>query len=150
MLSWRGSAAGGVGAGWRLILLLLDDGRIARGVSSETALDQQVMKVSERRPRHARRTERHSGARGRIEHPRRHHHDHAGLHLDVDELAPGAPLRVVAANTPALKRVPSVTNFDVLPEMGRMTVRLPSDGSHGCSAGPIAEAGAPQICTASS
>jgi hypothetical protein len=143
MLSWRGSAAGGVGAGWRLILLLLDDGGIARGVSSETALDQQVMKVSERRGRHARRAERHSGARRRIEHPRRHHHDHAGLHLDVDELAPGAPLRVVAANTPPLKRVPSVTNFDVLPEMGRMTVRLPSGAKTISSPAPTTAAEPP-------
>jgi hypothetical protein len=48
----------------------------------------------------------------------------------------------VAANTPSLKRVPSVTNFDVLPEMGRMTVRLLSDGNRGCSAGLTEEAGA--------
>jgi hypothetical protein len=144
MLSWRGSAAGGVGADGRLILLLLDDDGIARGVSSETALDQQVMQVSERPQRHARRAKRHSGARGRIEHPRRHHHDHARLHLDMDELAPGAPLRVMAADTPPMKRVPSVTNFDVLPEMGRMTVRLLSDDEIGPSQAPTRGAAAPQ------
>ena len=105
------------------------------------------MKVSERRRRHARRTERHSGARGRIEHPRRHHHDHAGLHLDMDELAPGAPLRVVAANTPPLKRVPSVTNFDVLPEMGRMTVRLRLAATIGLSPARTTAAAALPPCT---
>ena len=114
-------------------MLLLDDGGIARGVSSETALDQQVMKVSQRRYAQARRAERHYGARRRIEHPRRPHHDHAGLHLDVNELGTGAPLRIVAANTPTMKRVPSVTNFDVLAEMGRMSLRLPSGAEIGPS-----------------
>jgi hypothetical protein len=127
-------------------LLLLDDGGIARGVSPETALDQQVMQVSQRRCGQARRAGRHSGARGRIEHPRRHHHDHAGLHFDVDELASGPPLRVVATNTPPLKRVPSVTNFDVLPEMGRMTVRLLWDGAIGPSPALSAEPTGPPSC----
>ncbi len=133
MLSCRGSTDGGVGDGWRLIMLLLDDGGIARGVSSETALDQQVMKVSQRRYAQARRAERHYGARRRIEYPRRHHHDHAGRHLDVDELTAGAPLRVLAANTPPMKRVPSVTNFDFLPDMGRMTAQWPSGAGTGPS-----------------
>ncbi|MGO9419057.1 hypothetical protein [Roseiarcus sp.] len=114
-------------------MLLLDDGGIARGVSSETALDQQVMKVSQRRYAQARRAERHYGARRRIEYPRRHHHDHAGRHLDVDELTAGAPLRVLAANTPPMKRVPSVTNFDFLPDMGRMTAQWPSGAGTGPS-----------------
>jgi hypothetical protein len=43
MLSWRGAADGSAGVGRRLIMFLLDDGRIAQGASSETALDQQVM-----------------------------------------------------------------------------------------------------------
>jgi hypothetical protein len=43
MLSWRGAADDRAGVGRLLILLLLDDGRIVQGASSETALDQQVM-----------------------------------------------------------------------------------------------------------
>jgi hypothetical protein len=121
MLSWRGAAAGGAGVGRRLILLLLDDGRIAQGVSSETALDQQVMQFNQRRYRHARRAERHSGAGGGIEHPCRHHDNHAGRHLDVNELAVGAPLDILMPNAPPIERVPSVTNFNFLPDMGRMT-----------------------------
>jgi hypothetical protein len=121
MLSWRGAAAGGAGVGRRLILLLLDDGRIAQGVSSETALDQQVMQFNQRRYRHARRAERHSGAGGGIEHPCRHHDNHAGRHLNMNDLAAGAPLRVLAANASPIERVPSVTNFNFLPDMGRMT-----------------------------
>jgi hypothetical protein len=48
MLSWRGAVAG-ADAGSFLILLLLDDVRIAPGASSETAFDQQMMKVEQRR-----------------------------------------------------------------------------------------------------
>jgi hypothetical protein len=39
MLSWRGLVTGGAGAGRFLMLLLLDDVRIALGASSETAFD---------------------------------------------------------------------------------------------------------------
>ena len=70
MLSWRGAADGSGGVGRLLILLLLDDGRIVQGASSETTLDQQVMQLIQRRYRHARRAERHSGAGGGIQHPR--------------------------------------------------------------------------------
>ena len=49
MLSWRGAADSTAGAGEFLMLLLLDDGRIVPGASSETALDQQLMQLSQRR-----------------------------------------------------------------------------------------------------
>jgi len=48
MLSWRG-AVDTVGAGEFFILLLLDDGRIVPGASSETARGQQFMQLSQRR-----------------------------------------------------------------------------------------------------
>ena len=103
------------------MLLLLDDGRIVPGASSETALDQQLMQLSQRRYGHARRAERHSGAGGRIEHPCRHHDDHAGRHLDMNDIAAGAPLDILASNAPPIERVPSVTDLNFLPDMGRMT-----------------------------
>ncbi len=49
MLSWRGAADSAAGAGEFLMLLLLDDGRIVPGASSETALGQQLMQLSQRR-----------------------------------------------------------------------------------------------------
>jgi hypothetical protein len=66
MLSWREAANGSAGVGGFLILLLLDDDRIVPGASSKTALDQQAMQLNQRRYRHARCAERHSGAGGRI------------------------------------------------------------------------------------
>ena len=130
-----------------LMLLLLDDGRIVPGASSETALDQQLMQLSQRRYRDARCAERHPGAGGGIEHPCRHHDDHAGRHLDVNDLTAGAPLDILATNAPPIERVPAVMNLDFLPDMGRMTGRLPSGAKHGCSPAPIAAASAPRRST---
>jgi len=47
MLSWRGAADGTAGVGEFFMLLLLDDDRIVPGASSETALDQQLMQLSQ-------------------------------------------------------------------------------------------------------
>jgi hypothetical protein len=121
MLSWRGAAAGNAGVGRLLILLLLDDGRIVQGVSSETAFDQQLMQLNQGRYRDTRRAKRHSGAGDGIEHPCRHHDDHAGRHLDVNDLAADAPLNILAPNAAPIECVPPVTNFYFLPDMGRMT-----------------------------
>ena len=57
MLSWRGAADSTAGAEF-FMLLLLDDGRIVPGASSETALDQQLMQLSQCRQLDARRAER--------------------------------------------------------------------------------------------
>jgi hypothetical protein len=78
MLSCRGPTDGSVGVGGLLILLLLDDDWIVQGASSEAALDQQAMQLIQRRYRHPRRAERHSGAGDRIQDPRRSHNDHPG------------------------------------------------------------------------
>ena len=49
MLSWRGAGDSTPDAGEFLMLLLLDDGLIAPGASSETVLGQQLMQLSQRR-----------------------------------------------------------------------------------------------------
>ena len=121
MLSWRGVVAGGAGVGRVLIMLLLDDVRIVQGASSEIALDQQVMQVSQRRYRYARRAEGPSGAGDGIQHPRGHHGDHAGHRLDMNKPTGDALLAVMATNTTPIERVPAVMDFNFLPDMGRMT-----------------------------
>jgi len=121
MLSCRGGAGAGVGG--LLILLLLNDGRTVLGASPETASDEQLMQLDQARDRHPRRPEPHPGADGRIEHPCRHHDDHARRHLDMNDVTAGPPLGRLTSNTPAMERVPAVMNFDVLPDMGRMTAR---------------------------
>jgi hypothetical protein len=105
------------------MLLLLDDSRIAQEASPKTALDQQLMQLNQRRWRHARYPERHPGAHGRIQHPCRHDDDHAGRHLEVNDLTADAPLNRLPAKTAPVECVPAITDFDFLPDMGRMTAR---------------------------
>ncbi len=133
MLSWRGAAGNSGSVGRLLILLLLDEGRIVQGASSETMLDQKLMQLSQRRYGNARPANRHSGTDGRIKHPTGNDDDHARRRFDVNELAASAVLRVVAANTPPIKGVPAVTNLNFLPDMGRMTARLRSTARTPCS-----------------
>jgi hypothetical protein len=119
MLSCRGPTDGSVGVGGLLILLLLDDDWIVQGASSEAALDQQAMQLIQRRYRHPRRAERHSGAGDRIQDPRRSHNDHPGCRLEVN---PGrALLAPLAADAATIEAVPAIPDFDLLPDMGRMT-----------------------------
>ena len=137
MLNWRGAANGSAGVDRRLISLLLDDGRFVQAASSETALDQQVMQLDQARYRHPRRPEPHPSAGGWIQHPCRHHDDHAGRHLDVNDITAGPPLGILAPHTAPIECVPAVTNFDFLPDMGRMTARLLSGAGIGCSPVPM-------------
>jgi hypothetical protein len=118
MLSWRGGA--GVGGLGPDIPLLPGDGGITRRASSLAAARQQVMKVRERRRRHPWRTELHPRAGHGVQHPGRHHRDHAGGGLDMDDLTGGASLAVPTKNALPMERMPRVVNHDFLPDMGRM------------------------------
>jgi hypothetical protein len=110
-------------------------------------LDKQLMQFSQGRDRHKRRPQLHPGTSGGIEHPCRDDHDVAGRHLDMNNLTAGAPLDVLASNSPPIQRMPAVMNLNLLPDMGRMTGRLPWDAERGCSPVPIAAASVPQQCT---
>ena len=68
----------------------------------------------------------------------RHHDDHAGRYLDVNDLAAGAPLNILASNTTPIECVPAIVDLDLLPDMGRMTGRLLLAENHGCSPAPTA------------
>lgn len=71
--------------------------------------------------RRARSAEVHAGARGGVEHPGCHHDDGARTHLNVNNLARRSLLAVLTSHTTAVQRVPAVEDFDLLPDMGRMT-----------------------------
>ena len=147
MLSWRGAAGSSAGVGRLLILLLLDDDRIVPGASSETALDQQLMQLNQRRYPDARRAEPHSGAGDRIEHPCRHHDDYTGRYLDVNDVADGALLDILASDATPIECVPAIMDLDLLPDMGRMTGRLQSAVRIICSQAPTPAGGAAWQCT---
>jgi hypothetical protein len=105
------------------------------------------MQLSQRRHCNARRTQLHSGAGGGIQHPGRHHDNHAGRHLNVNDFTASAPLNVLAANATLIQRVPPVMNFNFPPDMGRMTGRLPSGAARGYSPAPIGVGNGPPRCS---
>src|SRR5207253_11165088 len=94
----------------------------------------------QRRYRDARHAEPHSGAGRGIEHPGCHHNDYARCYLDVNDLTAGAPLNILASNITPIERVPAIVDLYLVPDMGRMTGRLPSGAAPGISPALIAAA----------
>src|SRR3954454_7406804 len=84
------------------------------------------MQFDERVYRYPAQANLHACARDRIEHPRRHDRDDAGLRFDLHE-PPGETLLAAAeANATPEEGMPAIMDHDFLPEMGRMTRRLQS------------------------
>lgn len=71
--------------------------------------------------RNERCAEDHAGADAGVEHPVRKYRYDARLDLNMDDAAAGALLAVMRANSAAVERMPTVVNFNFLPDMGRMT-----------------------------
>jgi hypothetical protein len=105
------------------ISLLLDDDRVVRGASPISALAEESMQFDERVHRHPAGADLHACARDRIEHPRRHNCDDAGLGFDLRE-PPGETLLAAAeANATPVEGMPAIMDHNFLPDMGRMTRR---------------------------
>ena len=58
----------------------------------------------------------------RVQHPCGNDDDIPRTGLDVNELARGALLAILPANSTPVERVPLVVNYNGVPDMGRMTV----------------------------
>jgi hypothetical protein len=101
--------------------LLLNDGRVVRGASSETEGGEESSQVVERGARDLRRTGDHAGADDGIEHPGRDRDHRAGGCLDMDELTGPAPFTVERANALFEEGMPTIVDDDVPPGMGRIT-----------------------------
>jgi len=91
------------------------------GASPKAALRQQLIQFGQGGDGGARSAEVHAGASSCIEHPGGHNDDDTGAHLNVDNLARRSLLAVLTSHTAAVQRVPRVEDFDLLPDMGRMT-----------------------------
>jgi hypothetical protein len=83
------------------------------------------MQRAERRQRHLWRTDLEAGTIDRIDLPRRHDRHIARRQLDVHELARRALLDLNAARASPTQGMPAIVDGDILPDMGRMTARLP-------------------------
>jgi IS66 C-terminal element len=65
----------------------------------------------------------HANAGDRTQHPRRHHGDDTRGGLDMDHISTNPPLTIVSTDPAPMKRMPTIVDNDVLPDMGRMTPR---------------------------
>src|SRR3954465_10601896 len=90
------------------------------------------MQCDERVHRYPEGADLHACARDRIEHPRRHDRDDAGLRFDLHELPGETLLAAAEANATPEEGMPAIMDHDLLPNMGRMTRRLPSPGRTRC------------------
>jgi hypothetical protein len=107
------------------------------------------MQCAEGRQRDTRRTDLQAGAIDGVKLPRRQDRHSAGRQLHVHDITGYAPLALNTTHAPPVQRMPPIMDYDFLPDMGRMTARLPWAASHGCSQVPIAADNAPPPCTAS-
>jgi hypothetical protein len=96
------------------------------------------MQVGQRCRRYVGNAHPHASASNWIQHPRGHHDDHARHHLDMNNLTAGTALDILAPNSSTIERMPAIIDFNVLPDMGRMTARLLSDAKRGSLRAAIA------------
>ena len=99
-----------------------------------------AVQFGERRHCHQRWPQRHSRARGFIQHPASNRQHDAGAHLDVDDLARSAALAVLPAQPSAVQGVPTVEDLNFLPDMGRMNTNWLWEERTGCSLAACARA----------
>ena len=137
MLSWRGNVgAGDAGSirrdlgGWVIVLLAIGVKDTA-GASPRSVLGQQLMQITEGGHRCAGSTQFHACAGGSVEHPRRHDQDYARCDLDVNHLTGRSLFAVLPSKSTTIECMPAVEDLYLLPDMGRMTPRLPLDAKTG-------------------
>jgi hypothetical protein len=94
-----------------LIALLLNESGIVRGVSSQTALNQQMMQFAQSGYRDPRLTKFHAHAHNGIQHPCRNYRNCARAVVYVDNTPTAAVLAISIANLPPKERVPTIVNL---------------------------------------
>ncbi|WP_232437892.1 hypothetical protein, partial [Burkholderia ubonensis] len=70
---------------------------------------------------------------GPIEHPRCHHLDYAKAGVDMHHAVAAAILDVSNLDAATIQRMPTIMDFNFLPDMGRMNASLRRGARIGCS-----------------
>jgi hypothetical protein len=119
----------------------LTDGVMNTGQASPIAvIDQHTVQFGERRYRRAWWTQGEGRAHGRVQHPASDRDDDTVTDLYVDKFAGGAALAIDTAQSSAVQRMPTVEDFDFLPDMGRMNRNWRSGARTGSSRAACARA----------
>ena len=125
MLSWRGGLSLEIGCNVLLMANLPDDGRVVRGASPESKLSQTAVEIGEGLGRNVRGPNLHRCAYRGVKHPCRYDDHRPGLCFNQHNVRAGALLSVEPPDMAPMERVPSIVYLYVLPDMGRITQRLP-------------------------
>jgi hypothetical protein len=83
-----------------------------RAASPKSSLQQQQVQLGKRFQRCSRSAQFHASAGGGVQHPGSNHDHDARFNLDVNDLAAGALLAVLAPNATSIQRVPAIEDFD--------------------------------------
>ena len=116
-----------------LIALLLNESGIVRGVSAQTALNQQTMQFAQSGYCDPRLAKLHAHAYDRIQHPCREYRDCARAVVYVDDTPTVSLFDISIANFPPKERVPTIVNLKFLTDMGRMSEESQSVVATTCS-----------------
>ena len=92
-----------------------------RTASPKSSLRQQQVQLDQRIHRCSRSAQFHASAGHGVEHPGSDHDHDAWFNFDVNYLAVGTLLAVLAPYATPIQRMPAIEDFDFLPDMGRMT-----------------------------
>ena len=92
-----------------------------RAASPKSSLQQQQVQLGQRIYRCSGISQLHARASRGVQHPGGNHNHDAWLDLDVHDLAVGTLLAVFAPDATPKQRVPAIEDFNILPDMGRMT-----------------------------
>jgi hypothetical protein len=94
-----------------LIALLLNESGIVRGVSSQTALNQQMTQFAQSGYCDPRLAKCHAHAYHGIQHPCRNYRDCTRAVVYVDNTPTAALFAISIANLPPIERVPTIVNL---------------------------------------
>jgi hypothetical protein len=86
-------------------------------------LDQELVQLTQRSERYARRAQFQRDTGGWIDHPGRSGNDMARRYYETKDAAMRALLAALAVKTASEIRMPAIVNLDLLPDMGRMNPR---------------------------
>jgi hypothetical protein len=114
------------------------------------SIDKKLVQIAQGRYVDARLAENQSGACGSIQHPFGNDPNLTVARVDMDDPTSAALLNISNLDATTKQRMPTVMDFNFLPDMGRMNGNWRWAGKTICSLGPTAAVSARRRCTVSS
>ena len=97
------------------------------------SIDKKLVQIAQGRYVDSGFTKNQGGAYGSIQHPSGNDSNPTVARVNVDDPTSAALLDISTLDTTTIQRVPTIVDFNFLPDMGRMNRNWPSGGKAGCS-----------------